>query len=190
MSQPLSLEQILLKVCDLLDRLRIRGALIGGLAVATWGSPRTTEDIDLLAEMTPSAEIDAAFRAEGWHPSWHHGGSEDPIPLLLRLKGGHGGPEIEVICATRSWERAMLDRAIRVVLPDGSRVPVVAPADLIVLKLLAGGPQDLVDVADLLRRCGAMPELEKRAAERGVLDLLRRVRETVETNQGSEQENE
>jgi len=182
MSQPLSLEQILLKVCDLLDRLRIRGALIGGLAVATWGSPRTTEDIDLLAEMTPSAEIDAAFRTEGWHPSWHHGGSEDPIPLLLRLKGGHGGPEIEVICATRSWERAMLDRSIRVVLSGGFSVPVVAPADLIVLKLLAGGPQDLIDVADLLRRCGDMPELDGRAAERGVLDLLRRVQRTMQMN--------
>src|SRR3990170_3112739 len=117
MSRPLSLEQILLKVFDLLDRLGIRGALIGGLAVATWGSPRATEDIDLLAEITESPEMERALRAEGWHPSWRRGGDEDPIPLLLRLGWVHGGPKIDVICVTRPWERAMLDRAIRVVLP-------------------------------------------------------------------------
>lgn len=100
-------------------------------------------------------------------------------PLLLRLEWIHGGPEIDVICATRPWERAILDRAVQVTLPGGRRVPVVTPEDLIVLKLLAGGPQDLIDVTDLLTRCGTMPELDERATERGVVDLLQRVRETI-----------
>lgn len=182
MNPPPSMEEILSKLVDLMDRIGVRSALIGGLAVATWGSPRATEDIDLLAEMTPSSELEGALQAEGWRLSWHRGGSDDPIPLLLRLKWAHGGPGVEVICATQPWERGMLGRAIRIVLPGGSRVPIVAPADLIVLKLLAGGPQDLIDVADLLSRCGPMPELEGRASERGVLDLLRRVRETVQTD--------
>ena len=82
----------------------------------------------------------------------------------------------------------MLDRVVRVTLPGGRRVPVVAPADLIVLKLLAGGPQDLIDVADLLNRCGDMPELEGRAAERGALDLLQRVRETIQADSGGKEE--
>jgi hypothetical protein len=182
MTQPASVQEVLSKLLDLLDRLGIRGALIGGLAVATWGSPRSTEDIDLLAEVAASQELEAALRAGGWRVSWHRGGSDDPIPLLLRLEWVHGGPEVDVICTTRPWERAILDRAVQVTLPGGARVPVVAPADLIVLKLMAGGPQDLVDVADLLRRPGAMPELEERAAERGVLDLLRSVRKAIETD--------
>ena len=182
MTQPASLQEVLSKFLDLLDREGIRGALIGGLAVATWGSPRSTEDIDLLAELAQSPELEDAMRAEGWRVSWHRGGREDPIPLLLRLESVHVGPKIDVICATRHWERAILDRAVQVTLPGGRRVPVVTPEDLIVLKLLAGGPQDLIDVADLLTRCGPMPELEGRAAERGVLDLLRRVRETIQTD--------
>ena len=159
MTQPASLQEVLSKLLDLLDRLGIRGALIGGLAVATWGVPRSTEDVDLLAELTASPELEAALRAAGWQASWQWGGSDDPIPLLLRLEWAHGGPEIDVILATRPWERAMLDRAVQVTLPGGRRVPVVTPEDLIVLKLLAGGPQDLIDVADLLGRCGPMPEL-------------------------------
>lgn len=75
----------------------------------------------------------------------------------------------------------MLHRAVPVVLPDGLRVSVVAPADLIILKLLAGGPQGLIDVADLLRRCSPMAGLEDLAAGRGDLDLLEQVRKTMNT---------
>lgn len=181
MTEPPSFEELLSRVAGLLDRMGIRSALIGGLAVATWGSPRATEDIDLLAELAPSAEVEAAAQAEGWRISWRRGGTDDPIPLLLCLEWLKGGPEVEVICATRAWERAMVHRAVPVVLPDGLRVSVVAPADLIILKLLAGGPQDLIDVADLLRRCSPMAGLEELAAERGVLDLLEQVRTTMNT---------
>jgi hypothetical protein len=57
---------------------------------------------------------------------------------------------------------------------------VIAVEDLIVLKLLAGGPGDLADVADLLERAaGPLVDLKRRAAERGVLDLLRQVRASI-----------
>jgi hypothetical protein len=181
MTRPSSFEEVLANIVDLLERIGIRSALIGGLAVATWGSPRATEDIDLLAELAPSAEVESAAQAEGWRTSWRRGGAGDPIPLLLRLEWLEGGPEVEVICATRAWERAMLHRAVPVVLPDGLRVSVVAPADLIILKLLAGGPQGLIDVADLLRRCSPMAGLEDLAAGRGDLDLLEQVRKTMNT---------
>ncbi|HEX9709755.1 MAG TPA: hypothetical protein VGB42_07330, partial [Candidatus Thermoplasmatota archaeon] len=65
---------------------------------------------------------------------------------------------------------------VRVRIPGGSEVPVVTAEDLIVLKLLAGGPGDLADVAELLIRTGPLPDLDARAAARGVLDLLRRIR--------------
>ena len=72
----------------------------------------------------------------------------------------------------------MLARSIRLRFPQGLEVPVLAIEDLIVLKLMAGGPGDLTDVADLLERAGSLPELETRAAARGVSGLLRRVRES------------
>lgn len=150
-------------------------ALMGGLAVAAWGAPRATEDIDLLADVSPSQELDAALRARGFEAEWRRGAPDDPIPLLLRLRS-RSGPEIDVVCATRAWEREMLNRSIRLRFPQGLEIPVVAVEDLIILKLMAGGPPDLADVADLLQRVGPLPELEKRAAARGVLELLRQVR--------------
>lgn len=152
-------------------------ALIGGLAVAAWGAPRATEDIDLLADISPSPELDASLRARSFDAEWRRGAPDDPVPLLLRLRSA-SGPEIDVVCATRAWEREMLARSIRLRLPQGLEVPVLAIEDLLVLKLMAGGPGDLTDVADLLQRTGPLPELDKRAAARGVSDLLRRVRES------------
>lgn len=172
-------EDTLDRVLSVLERARIAHALIGGLAVAAWGAPRATEDIDLLADAAPSPELDASLRQAGFEPEWRRGGPEDPVPLLLRLRQAAGGPEVDVICATRRWQHEILQRAVRIRVPDGPELPVAAVEDLIVLKLLAGGPRDVADVADLLERSGPLPDLDARAAARGVSDLLRRVRDSL-----------
>lgn len=172
-------EDALARLVTLFQERRIPHALIGGLAVAAWGTPRATEDIDFLADVSPSAELDRELRAAGFQAEWRRGDPEDPIPLLLRLRSA-SGPEIDVVCATREWEREVLAHAIMIRLTGGSEAPVVALEDLIVLKLMAGGPGDLADVADLLPQVGSLPELEQRATARGVLNLLRQVRASTE----------
>ena len=169
-------EEDLERVVGVFEQAGIAHALIGALAVAAWGAPRATEDIDLLADAAPSTRLDAALGEAGFAPEWRRGDPDDPVPLLLRLGGPAGGPDVDVLCVTRAWEREVLGRAVRVRIPGGPEVPVVTAEDLIVLKLLAGGPGDLADVAELLVQAGPLPDLDARAAERGVLDLLRRVR--------------
>jgi predicted nucleotidyltransferase len=169
-------EEVLERVVGVFERTGIAHALIGALAVAAWGAPRATEDIDLLADAAPSARLDAALGEAGFVPEWRRGDADDPVPLLLRLAGAAGGPDVDVLCVTRAWEREVLGRAVRVRIPGGAAVPVVTAEDLIVLKLLAGGPGDLADVAELLVQTGPLPDLDARAAARGVLDLLRRIR--------------
>ena len=171
-------EEALARLIAVLEPRGIPYALIGGLAVAVWGAPRATEDIDLLADLSPSPELDRALRAAGFDVEWRRGGPDDPVPLLLSLRSA-SGPEIDVVCTARAWEREMLGRSVRVRIPGGPETPVVAVEDLIVLKLLAGGPGDLADVAELLERVGSLPELEARAAARGVSDLLRRVQASL-----------
>ncbi len=178
-------EEVLAGLASIFQERSVSYALMGGLAVAAWGAPRATEDIDLLADISPSPELDASLRARGFDAEWRRATPDDPIPLLLRLRSP-SGPEIDVVCATRAWEREMLARSIRLRLPQGFEIPVLAVEDLIVLKLMAGGPGDLADVADLLGRLGPMPELEKRAAARGVSDLLRQIRASTEQQFQSE----
>jgi hypothetical protein len=71
----------------------IRFALIGGLAVSAWGVVRATQDIDLLADSDPrplrnptlQRRLGAFLEQQGCIAEWRAGGSDDPIPLLLRL---------------------------------------------------------------------------------------------------------
>jgi hypothetical protein len=60
------------------------------------------------------------------------------------------GVPVDVVLAGPGLEEMMMGRARRVRL-DRANVPVVAPEDLVVLKILAGRPQDLSDVETLLR---------------------------------------
>jgi len=136
--------------CRVLDELRGEGviggyALIGGLAVSTWSLPRATRDVDLLL-LVEHGEIGLLvdrLNDAGFNVALHRGGYDDPVPLLIR------GEELDIIVATKRLESEAITASIPVEIAD-LRVPVVSPEYLVVLKLKAGGPRDLLDVRELL----------------------------------------
>jgi len=133
--------------------------LIGGLAVSAWGAVRATQDIDLLADCTPSPIVDRNvrqvladfFESRGWTAEWHSGGMDDPVPLLLRLGMPPGEQNLvaDIIWAHKRWQQEALERAIKLDV-SGMEVILIHPEDLILLKLDAGGPRDLMDIEALL----------------------------------------
>jgi hypothetical protein len=138
---------------------RIRIALIGGLAVSAWGAVRATQDIDLLADSDPSPtrtprlrdDLKRFFEAKRCKVEWRLGEPDDPIPLLLRLTLGRAftGPEVDMLWAHKRWHQEALQRRIEI--KSGKlRVFLLHPEDLILMKLDAGGPQDLLDVQTVL----------------------------------------
>jgi len=153
------------RLCKLIEtasrelRTPINFALIGGLAVSAWGISRATQDIDFLADSDPSPLIDRPLRdglknildKHGCHAVWRMGGLDDPIPLLLRIEMKHSFPDLsaDILWVHKRWQRAALRRSIAVNVM-GRRIDVLHPEDLIVMKLEAGGPQDLLDVQSLL----------------------------------------
>ena len=72
----------------------------------------------------------------------------------------------------------MVDEAIGVELEPGCSIRVVKAHHLLLLKVRAGGPQDLLDAANLKKELEAdrpldVPELETMAQQMGVLRELR-----------------
>ena len=140
-------------------QLAMRFALLGGLAVSTWGVIRATEDIDIIADCEPSPIRSLALRAKikgrledlGSSVEWRAGGYDDPIPLLLRveLSTAFRGVRADILWVHKLWQREAVQRAIGVDV-EGTKIPVLHPEDLILMKLEAGGPQDLLDVQELL----------------------------------------
>ena len=153
-------------------RIPIRFALIGGLGVSAWGSVRATQDIDLLADSDPSPLTNVGFRdrlgryleEKGCAVEWRVSDAEDPIPLLLRLELFHssGGMPVDILWAHKRWQREALVRSIPLKV-SRLKVFVVHPEDLILMKLEAGGPQDLLDVETLLSN--PPPELNLRSLQ-------------------------
>jgi hypothetical protein len=73
---------------------------------------------------------------------------------------------VDIIVAKGAWEETLLQRRVLVAI-ENRRLPAVDRADLILLKLYAGGPQDLLDVRLLLAadRGELRREVEERLAD-------------------------
>lgn len=160
-------------VVEHLARRGIPCAVIGGAALAVHGIARATVDLDLLAAESTVLEP-RSWQGFGDPPSEiRRGDSDDPIDGVVRFRRDE--EVVEVVVGTSTWMRQIVGRSEPRNL-GGESLPVVNAADLILLKLYAAGPQDLLDVRLLLAalpavagevddRIGALPA-EVRAAWR------------------------
>lgn len=165
---------------DVSAKLRVpfRYALIGGLAVSAWGVIRATEDIDLLADSEPSPlrspdlrrPIAACVEKHKGKAEWRVGDPEDPVPLLLRVTLPRPAHDVgaDILWAHKAWQREALIRRIALTV-SRTKVFVLHPEDLVLMKLEAGGPQDLLDVEELLSK--PPPELNIRRLQRKAAQL-------------------
>lgn len=124
-------------------------ALIGGLAVAVWGAPRATKDIDLLVRPEDLDSAKAAVRAHGFTlealPFEFKDGSE--VHRLNKVDAAGDLLTIDFMLVDRNltavWESRMR-------LPFGNgAVAVVGRDALIAMKARAARPQDLMDIENL-----------------------------------------
>jgi hypothetical protein len=138
-------------VLHVLDRLGARYALIGAHALAARGYPRFTVDVDMLT--TAAAILDgstwAGLEGEGAKIERRRGDIDDPLAGVVHILLADG-TDIDLILAKWPWEAAVIERAEVMTIREGLRVPVPQTADLILLKLSAGGILDLRDAAVLL----------------------------------------
>jgi hypothetical protein len=140
------------RVCATLDAANIRCALIGAAALAAAGVARSTFDIDLLATDARCLDEDLwrDVQAGGASVEIRRGDADDPLLGVVRISAGVERP-IDVIVGRFSWQRRAIERSPRA----GAGPAVVRPNDLILLKLHAGGTQDLWDIQQLLALPGA-----------------------------------
>ena len=131
-----------------LEAARIDYAVAGGLAVAIWGVPRATQDIDLLVPLTAlngalTVARQCGFAIEALPMSFHDGteirrvSKPDAGTLLI----------LDLLLVTPNLEPAWQSR-VRVPI-EGGEIWVVGRAALISMKTAAGRPQDLADAQRL-----------------------------------------
>lgn len=160
------------RIADLFDERHIAFALIGAWAVAARGVPRSTYDVDMLT-VDKRVLLD-----EIWEPiralaeiEIRRGDFDDPLRGVVKIRPAKER-SIDVVVGRWKWQQQVIDRAEQ--FPSGERsLPTVTTADLILLKLSAGGLQDAWDIERLL----AVNENAADEVEKGLSDLRPDARE-------------
>jgi hypothetical protein len=142
--------KLLAHACALLEGRKIPHALIGAAAMAVRGVSRATVDLDLLAtdRRCLDEETWRDLRAEAVSVEIRQGDADDPLAGVVRLERGDNRP-LDVVVGRGAWQDEVLEHATPQTV-GGVSVPVVTAADLVLLKLYAGGTQDRWDIQQLL----------------------------------------
>lgn len=129
------------------EQRNVQLALVGAAAMTVYGVSRTTFDTDLMT-------VDrAVLRSEFWFEfaepaDVRKGDFDDPLAGVVRIKRAEERT-VDVVVGKYKFQLAVVSRATRMNVA-GADVPVVRAADLVLLKLFAGGLKDLLDVELLL----------------------------------------
>lgn len=107
-----------------------RPALAGGLAMQFWGSPRLTEDVDVIA---------LSCRLNG-----------SPLSFGGERVVADNGVEVDVIVRDDEWSDLYDDANSHAEEVLDSPMPVVTPEHLVAIKMVAGRPKDGEDVRYLV----------------------------------------
>jgi hypothetical protein len=132
-----------------LDQAKVEYALAGGLAVAVWGAPRATKDIDLLVLPQALADARAAVRSCGFVLEALPIEFKDGMTLHRMSKVDQQGSvmTVDLMLAEGSLQPVWAGR-VRLPFAD-AQVSVVSRESLIAMKAAAARPQDLADIANL-----------------------------------------
>ncbi|MEZ4317842.1 MAG: hypothetical protein R3F61_10070 [Myxococcota bacterium] len=119
-------------------------ALIGAMAMASHGAGRASLDADLLAVEASLLEPGPWSGFTAGIVDRRPGGAFDPLAGVVRIAAPGEVPVDIVLFGPHGWQAEVLQRA------TGSGLRLVTPADLVLMKLFAGGPRDRADVHALL----------------------------------------
>ena len=147
-------------VLSLLAAAGVPACVIEGLVVSRWGQPRQTTDVDL-SVLAPYGEeshvIDSLLcrfkprRTDAREFAMQH------RVLLLETEAGVG---LDVALAAFPFETEAIETASAWTIVPGVDLRTCSAEHLIVYKLVAARPQDLVDVLGIVRRQGRRLDVE------------------------------
>ena len=142
----------------LLDTLGWGFCFIGGLAVLRWGEPRFTRDVDvtLLCPFGREDEVSAPLLHSGYLgriPDAREFARRNRVLLLQ----SPGGVPIDIALGALPFEEVLVARSSLFEFEAGSALRTCSAEDLIVLKLFAFRPRDVLDAETIaIRQRGAL----------------------------------
>ena len=142
-----------LDVIDILNRLRIPYAIIGAFAASFYGVVRASLDVDAVISLRPGqAELkmltDELHQA-GLRTTYRQGDVRDPVGALLNVEDAFRN-RVDLLMAIQGMTETVFSRIVEAEFMS-TRIRVIGLEDFIAMKIFAGSPKDLDDVAGALR---------------------------------------
>jgi hypothetical protein len=136
----------------LLDSHGIGSIVIGGIAVAAWGEPRLTRDVDL---KVLSGRNEASTLIEILLPKYQIL-SEQPEAAIrkqaLLFIRDRDGTRLDLLIADTPYDIHAVRRGTVVEISPGIRIRVCSPEDLIIYKLISTRQRDYEDARSVINR--------------------------------------
>ena len=130
-----------------LENRDLRYALIGGLAASIRGRIRATEDVDLIlmCSLETALNLVESLSQSEFTPLLDNYEEVARSALLIPLKQRDTGIQLDLAIGLSGFEQEIVERADPMMI-DNNEIFVATAEDLLLLKMLAGRPQDLQDV--------------------------------------------
>jgi len=132
----------------------IPSIVIGGVAIAAWGEPRVTRDVDLKIKL----ERQDADRLVKLLTIGYTSLLPDPNEALrkqaLIFIQDELGTRLDLLLADTPYDEVAIQRGREVEIEPGVRIRVCSPEDLIIYKLVSTRARDHDDAYSVIRRQG------------------------------------
>lgn len=165
------LAEALAAVAGALKKLGVRWYVFGAQAAIVHGSARLTADLDVTVELgtVPSERLVRALVRAGCRPQVADAAAFLVEARVLPLVHTKSRFPIDLVLAGLGLEARYLDAA-RSTRIGGVSAPVAPAEAVVVMKILAGRPQDLDDVRAVLAASGKALPIEQVRAELAELE--------------------
>lgn len=150
-----TLQTVLLDAVDLLQSRKFPHALVGGLAASIRGRTRVTEDVDFVVTCAVEEAIKLAQSLEGtaFAPLFPEFEPVIRRSFILPLRHRDSGVPVDLAIGVSGLEQQVVSRATHVTIGD-RQFAVATAEDLLIMKVLAGRPQDDQDVKGIVKLGG------------------------------------
>jgi hypothetical protein len=140
------------EIFQVLEALKVRACLIGGLAVQRWGAPRQTLDVDvtMAVELERDELLVDALLAR-FKPRMADARTFALTRRVLLLEAGNG-VGLDLALGLTDFEAETVDRATPYEFAPSFSFPTCSAEDLLIHKCFAGRPRDLDDAASVIAR--------------------------------------
>lgn len=178
-----TIEDLLCKIAEILERLEIPYVVTGGIAVSIWGRPRFTADIDIVIEIslkniTALAKLLLAIDKNVYL-------SEEAMKEALEREGEFNfihpdtGLKVDFWVGKNEFEKTKIRRGIPKEIKR-QKINFITPEDLILSKLLwhkeSESTRHLEDIESVLKISEVdMDYIKKWARKHSTLDVLKKL---------------